>query len=299
MMVPVATIATVPSAEHSSVVPALASETPVGPAKGEGIDIHISPVISPHSDSRGPPQSAIKPTPRQNYRCCRCCDRPCSRARVARALDSHTAHLVILLAVIIDVALLVGEIVLSTVCPPAETAAQAAVLQRWETGLSWSSRGIVIALLVHNLALAVFEGPYNYLHQPLHVADTIILVAALALELALQSDESEGGLVAVLLCWRLLRLVHGLVSAGEGEHEDVEAARSEAARLSRLVDDLTARLAAAQRGDKTPTPTMPKSPISESSTAPSPSPAVQSSTMSEGAPTMPAIGAETAAAMLA
>ena len=243
------------SAAGKDTVSATPSEAPspseVLAIQAEAAAPQVQPVVlaalSPSAEPA--PHSLLRPS--GGGSCHRSCRRPWTRACAARVLDNHTAHLIILLAVVLDIALLVGEILLSAVCPPAETPAQAATVAGWEAGLSWASRGIVIALLLHNLVLAACEGPCAYVHQPLHVADTVILVAALALELALKSDESEGGLVAVLLCWRLVRLVHGLVSAGEAEHSDVEAVRSEAARLSRLVEDLTARLATAQRaGDK-------------------------------------------------
>ena len=198
-----------------------------------------------------PPPPLPPPRPASKLAACCCCRRrePCSRARVARALDSHTVHLIILLVIVVDVALLLCEILLSNVCPaaPAGDAAAAATLAGWELGLSWASRALVIALLLHQAALCAAEGPCAYVRQPLHVADAAILVAALVLELVLAAGD-EAGLIAVLLGWRLLRVLHGLAATLEAEHADAGDAREEARALQKQVDALTEQLAEARRG---------------------------------------------------
>lgn len=159
-------------------------------------------------------------------------------------------HLVILLVIVIDVALLLCEILISNVCPAAPAgSAAAATLHAWESGLSWTSRALVIALLLHQAALCAAEGPCVYVRQPLHVADAAILVAALVLELVLSAGD-EAGLIAVLLGWRVLRVLHGLAATLEEaeHHADAGEAREKAQALQKQVDELTERLAQALGG---------------------------------------------------
>ena len=119
------------------------------------------------------------------------------------------------------------------------------------TGLLLMGAGVavlVIALLLHQAALCAAEGPCVYVRQPLHVADAAILVAALVLELVLSAGD-EAGLIAVLLGWRVLRVLHGLAATlEEAEHADAGEAREKAQALQKQVDELTERLAQALGG---------------------------------------------------
>ena len=99
---------------------------------------------------------------------------------------------------------------------------------------------LVIALLLHQAALCASEGARAYLRQPLHVADALILLAALVLELALPISD-DAGLVAVLLGWRLLRVLHGLAATAEAESEDAARAERAEGRVRELERELRER----------------------------------------------------------
>ena len=153
-------------------------------------------------------------TPAVSFAPASCCPSQKTRHSVAKALESHAAHMLILVAVIVDVALILAEVLLTHVCPKAEEGATEEDLVRtWEEGLSWSSLALVIALLSHQLLLLLCLGPAKFVEHRARIVDIVTLILALALETALQVDV---GLISLVLGWRIFRMIHG-VAAGVDE----------------------------------------------------------------------------------
>jgi len=155
---------------------------------------------------------------------------------LARVLDSEYVQGIMVLMIVIDVFLIWGEIILHFTatdlahdcvtegCPATifhdshSTATH--VQEQWEDVLHFSSLGILALLLLHTLLLLVAYGKH-FFENPLHVADFIVLSAALALE---SSHVTAGPFVVILLSWRIVRFVHAaLVIADEYEHSSHEA----------------------------------------------------------------------------
>lgn len=162
------------------------------------------------------------------------------RLRAGRVLDGHAAHLTILLAIFVDVCAVVGETLLHSLCPKGDPA-----VHSWVVGLGWTSRAVLIALIVHQAVLAGVFGVGAYLRHPWYVFDVAVLIVSLVLELTL-SEDIEGGLLVLLLVWRGVRLVHGFAAEVHEGDEEKEALRR---YYESKIAALEAQLAAAHGGE--------------------------------------------------
>lgn len=126
------------------------------------------------------------------------------RLRFAAFLESHTMHLVILLLVFIDVLAVFGETMLHSICEPDAQAKQR--VENWVTALGWVSKGALILMLLQQVFLILCLG-MKYFRKCFYVIDLIVLSVALVIEIVLH--DVAGGWLALLLTWRVIRLLHG------------------------------------------------------------------------------------------
>jgi len=200
------------------------------------------------------------------------------RAFLKRTFDHHLFHATILLVVFLDVAAVLCEIMLRDVCPGAPAGSPGAqTVSDWSVGLAWTSRSLLFFLLIHQVLLLFAVGPHVFASHAGYVVDLLIVVVALVLEmthlgLELAEEQREaaaaaaagahddghgghgahgegtqyggalhddaGGLLIVLLAWRVVRIVHGFVVTAEAHADD-----SENKELRARVAELEAQLA--------------------------------------------------------
>ncbi len=190
------------------------------------------------------------------------------RLRLGEALESHYAHGAVLLLIFADVLLVACEVVLRDVCPtPAGGFTRGSWeymrVLHWGEGLSWTSRSILLLLLLHQVGLMVAYGA-AYFKKWAYVIDLLIVAVALGLEMAHLAEElqhkgghrralspAEGSkdsswqgtpeeasnLIIVLLTWRIVRVVHGFAVTSL-EHAD----NTEVLELQAKVSELQAEL---------------------------------------------------------
>lgn len=113
-------------------------------------------------------------------------------------------HLIILLLVFIDVLAVFGESLLYSVCDPKPSAE--ARVHTWTEALGWVSKSALILMLLQQVTLIFCLG-HRYFLKCFYVLDLLVLSIALIMELILH--EAGGGWLALLLCWRFVRLLHG------------------------------------------------------------------------------------------
>jgi hypothetical protein len=161
------------------------------------------------------------------------------RLDLGRRLEAHGVHLFVLFLIVLDVIAVFGEVMLVHVCPaPAPESPGAARVEAWDAGLGWVSRAIVIALLAYTLLLLVAFG-LSFFTKWAYVLDLAVLTTALALELQHVDREHGGGdetgLIAVLLSWRVIRILHGVVATAESQDSEFHAMK---ARVQALEEEL-------------------------------------------------------------
>ena len=195
------------------------------------------------------------------------------RDRLGHLCEHHYTHATILLLIFLDVGAVLCEVMLRNVCPaPPSGTPDAARLHHWGEGLSWSSRSILFVLLAHQLLLMLAFG-CQFFKKAAYVLDLVIVCVALGLEmahLALELAEAaahgagghgnddghghshdapaateglmgDGGtLIIVLLCWRVVRIVHGFAVTGAAHTADEDA--KEIKKLRARVEGLEGEL---------------------------------------------------------
>ncbi|KAI9466254.1 hypothetical protein BJY52DRAFT_1143243 [Lactarius psammicola] len=155
------------------------------------------------------------------------------REHVAEALESSTAHKLVITLIVIDAGCVLIDLaytLLSSDCEPSGTPGAPA----WLEVLSLISTMITtlflieIPLTVWSLGLEFYKPHGRVPHASLHLFDATIIVTTFVLEVVLRGKERElAGLLITLRLWRLLKLVGGVaVGAGEiGEDTAKELAR--------------------------------------------------------------------------
>jgi hypothetical protein len=132
-----------------------------------------------------------------------------ARRRIAAALDTHAFHLVVLILIFLDVAAVVAETMLSFVCEMDDADPKIQRVKAWEQILGWTSRTILLALMGVQVVLMLCHG-WRYFTRFFYLLDLCVLVVALALEFTLASHQAR--FLAILLSWRVVRILHGLVA---------------------------------------------------------------------------------------
>jgi hypothetical protein len=164
----------------------------------------------------------------------------------------HTVELCLVVLIFLDVAAVCCEIMLTSVCPK-EQHSQAFCLddalfhtyekeyhnvEKWEAALGWISKCILLLFLLKELLLIFALCPRAYFSTPAHVLDFFITIVALALELGFSiinqasAAATLSNLVIVLLVWRVLRLLHGLLETSLAVRDDGMAQQLKDSRLS-------------------------------------------------------------------
>ncbi len=141
-------------------------------------------------------------------------------------------------------------------------------VEQWEVSLGWISKGILFLFLIKEALLVFAVGIRLYFSTGAHVIDFVITAVAFGLEIGFFVSKQFGShsqaatlthLIVVLLVWRVVRLLHGLLeTAFAVQNHDTELINTEqlqhsAVQLKRAVSSLQQRVreleeAAAQAG---------------------------------------------------
>lgn len=203
-------------------------------------------------------------------------DRSTWRRKLGHALESHVSHAVILCLIFLDVMAVLCEVMLRNVCvAPVVGTADDVRLYKWGEGLSWFSRAVLLVLLAHLILLVVSFGK-SFFKKWMYVLDLVIVLVALGLEMAhlgieLAASASHGGsstvadahaesqvretvpaglagdggtLIVVLLCWRVVRIVHGFAFTGTAhtDEQELEEAKQRIEELEKHFDVMSRSL---------------------------------------------------------
>lgn len=221
------------------------------------------------------------------------------RVRLGEAAEHPATHACMLLFIFLDVMAVFGEIMLRDVCPtPDEGASGVSGLYAWEDALSWVSRSILFALLVHQGVLILAFGR-SFFQKWTYAVDFVIVVVALVLEMTHlgmelshkgdavgahdaghgDHDKASGGahgpddassIIIVLLSWRVVRVIHGFLLTAEAHADDgreLNEARARVdlreahARIEALEKEVGALRAASAGGAALPPPPPPLPPL--------------------------------------
>jgi hypothetical protein len=129
------------------------------------------------------------------------------RYNVAMALDGSTANIVVMILIVLDVGVTALELALvATQCNP-ESQAQ----HDWNHNLHITTLTILWLLAVQLFALMGCYG-CRFFQRLSYMVDTIIVFAAIAME---HLHVQGGPLFVVMLGWRMLRVMHGIVTSVE------------------------------------------------------------------------------------
>ena len=188
-----------------------------------------------------------------------------TRRKMGHMLESHFAHAIILCLVFLDVMAVLCEVMLRNVCVvPEKGTSDDARLYVWGEGLAWFSRVVLFILLLH-LALLIFSFGAVFFKKFVYVVDLVVVLVALGLEMAhlglefaaeasgdphLESKYHEavpaglagdgGTLIVILLCWRVIRIVHGFYFAGTAhtDEQELEEANEQIEALAKRVAEV-------------------------------------------------------------
>lgn len=158
-------------------------------------------------------------------------------------MESDGLSLTVLVLIILDVVAVFGEILLNHVCDPNDKVEAVAHT------LHDFSLSILFTLALQQLLLVVAEGPLNYVrnfwyvlngievHRGRHtnasaaryVFDLLVVSASITLDLVIKSP--EGGLVVLLMSWRIVRVVHGFITTVEMQRDQVHHFKKEVRRM--------------------------------------------------------------------
>ncbi len=192
-------------------------------------------------------------------------------SRVGEVLENPATHFVILSVVSVNATVVFGEIMLREVCPAVistdftATSSDVARLSTTHTALSWVSRAILFVLLGEAMLVAICAR-MRFFRSWSKVSDVLIVAVAIAVEFAhyalaaqnkggvplaslwtnstiLASNSTgftriagttsaEGALLIFLLVWRIVRIIHGVLSV----------ARSIRKHSARVVEQLNATI---------------------------------------------------------
>ncbi|KAI8827195.1 uncharacterized protein EV422DRAFT_31015 [Fimicolochytrium jonesii] len=158
---------------------------------------------------------------------------PCPRnrlsARLAKLLESHSFHVGILILVALDLGCVIAELVVSFMELEHQCDSTGQPLPNpdepeetlWLHLLSLASLVILALFILEHAARMCVFGVRYYIHNPLHLFDLTVVLASLVLEVVLKGAAGEiAGLLIVLRCWRLVRVIDGVATAVETTTEE-------------------------------------------------------------------------------
>lgn len=148
-------------------------------------------------------------------------------------MENHYTQLLLLVLVIADVVAVFGELMLNYVCVAHPEEATDAKREHWVHGLGIFSETVLFILLFHLVLLLVAFGR-AFFKKIWYLLDVVVVVVAIALELGLH--DPEGGLLPVLLSWRIVRVLHGFMASTETEHHEFKQQLLEVLALHRRLE---------------------------------------------------------------
>lgn len=141
------------------------------------------------------------------------------QAKAARVLESSAMHYSIIALTLLDLAVVVTELIMSSIYPVRDEAPHA--VHSAEEVLSWTSITILCIFVVELLSKLLVFGHTYFTRSWWHMADAVVVVASLTLELTLRGVAQEvASLLVFFRLWRLLRVMHGVAEAMEVHHEE-------------------------------------------------------------------------------
>ncbi|KAJ3042931.1 hypothetical protein HDV00_006238 [Rhizophlyctis rosea] len=135
------------------------------------------------------------------------------RKKLGHVLEHTRFHWLVLFLVLLDLVVVLTEIIstfLENNCT--DTSPSPAEHPLWHDVLAHISTVILILFNLELIAHLVAFGPRFFTHNALHLFDAAVVITSLILDLVLRGKEQEvAGLLVVLRCWRLVRVVDGVV----------------------------------------------------------------------------------------
>lgn len=93
-----------------------------------------------------------------------------------------------------------------------------------EAALHITSLTILAIFMAQLVCLLIAFGVHRFFRHGFYVVDSVVVIVAIVLETSLHEPASE--LVVLLISWRALRVLHGLIASAESAHHDFEHVRS-------------------------------------------------------------------------
>ncbi|EFN53563.1 hypothetical protein CHLNCDRAFT_136713 [Chlorella variabilis] len=139
------------------------------------------------------------------------------QCRMAEVLESREAHYAVIGLVLLDLAIVLTELVLSSFYPSPELAPH--LVHVAEEALSYTSIGILAMFNAELLAKLLVFGFKYFTHSSWHMFDAVIVVISFTLELSLRGVAQEvASLLIFFRLWRIMRIMHGVAEAMELNH---------------------------------------------------------------------------------
>ncbi|PSC73972.1 hypothetical protein C2E20_2559 [Micractinium conductrix] len=137
--------------------------------------------------------------------------------RAAEVLESREAHYLVIGLVLVDLAIVLTELVLSSFYPTPELAPH--MVHVAEEALSCTSIGILAFFTTELAAKLVVFGFKYFTHSSWHMFDAVVVVTSFTLELSLRGIAQEvASLLIFFRLWRIMRIMHGVAEAMELNH---------------------------------------------------------------------------------
>ncbi|GAB4815746.1 hypothetical protein N2152v2_002792 [Parachlorella kessleri] len=159
---------------------------------------------------------------------------------LSKLLEAKATHIVIIGLVLLDLAIVCTELILSsTYCDREATPHAVHVAEDW---LRWASVAILCIFVAELLLRLLVYGLSYYSTSFFHLLDLAVVVTSLVLELALHGVAQEAvALLVFFRLWRILRIMHSVSEVLEMDHEEREETHH------KLLAQAQQKLAAAQQ----------------------------------------------------
>eukprot|EP01117_Protostelium_nocturnum_P002149 TRINITY_DN12792_c0_g1_i2.p1 TRINITY_DN12792_c0_g1~~TRINITY_DN12792_c0_g1_i2.p1 ORF type:complete len:271 (+),score=70.86 TRINITY_DN12792_c0_g1_i2:16-828(+) len=140
------------------------------------------------------------------------------RKRLGRFIESRGVQWAILGLIIFDVLVLTTELLLErSEKGKDEDTAESHRIHKVEAVLKYTSWSILFVFAIEVFILLLAFG-WRFFTHPLYVIDLLIVTAAIIVEVIFHEEFS--GYLVILRLWRLLRIVHGIVTTLEERHSE-------------------------------------------------------------------------------
>ncbi|KAL6076891.1 hypothetical protein QOT17_002586 [Balamuthia mandrillaris] len=103
----------------------------------------------------------------------------------------------------------------------------------------------ILSIFAFELLLLLLALGLDFLKHPLYIVEVAIIATAFVLEIGLRHLQAISGLLVIFRLWRLLRLVHGVITAQQDLHrntkQNLEESRARVHELEQEVERLRRR----------------------------------------------------------